>query len=314
MFKKQRSVIAGFLILLLIAAGSCKSKYEKLKASNDRTKKFQEGKKLYEKKQYAKALGLFETLLSQYRGQESAEELFYLNAMATYKLKDYTSASFYFKDYAKDFPSSVHAEEARYLSAYCLYLEAPISSLDQANTLKSIEAMQLYINLYPKGEHVADANKTIDDLRNRLEQKAFDNAKLYYVTGNHQAAVITFGNVLRDYPDTKYAEEIEYLNAKAQYAYAKESRESKQEDRFEEAKNLAVLFVEKYPNSKFAKEINGVQKDAENGIESVKRLLAQAASDEKLARKLARKDSILNNQTIAPTPSATIDIRKKLPN
>ncbi len=314
MFKKQRSVIGGFLILLLIAAGSCKSKYEKLKASNDRTKKYQEGKKLYEKKQYAKALGLFETLLSQYRGQESAEELFYLNAMATYKLKDYTAASYHFKEYAKDFPSSIHAEECRYLSAYCLYLEAPISSLDQANTLKSIEAMQLYINLYPKGDHVADAAKTIDDLRSRLEQKAFDNAKLYYVTGNHQAAVITFGNVLRDYPDTKFAEEIEYLNAKAQYQYARESRESKQEERFEEAKNLAVNFIEKYPNSKYSKEVSGVQKDSESGIASVRRLLAQAASDEKLARKLARKDSLLNNKIITPTPSATIDIRKKLPN
>jgi len=309
MFKKQRSIVGGLLILLLVAAGSCKSKYEKLKASNDRTKKFQEGKKLYEKKQYTKALGLFETLLSLYRGQESAEELFYLNAMTTYKLKDYTAASYYFKEYAKDFPSSIHAEETRFLSAYCLYLEAPIPSLDQANTLKSIEAMQLYINLYPKGEHVAEANKLVDELHGRLEEKAFNNAKLYYVTGNYQAAVITFGNTLRDYPDTRYAEEIEYMNAKAQYEYARNSRETKQEERFEEAKNLAIGFAEKYPTSKYLKETNSLKEDSESSIASVRRIIAAAASDEKLARKLARKDSVLNQ-----TPSIKMDIHKKIPN
>ncbi len=309
MFKNQRSLAGGLLILLLVAAGSCKSKYEKLKASNDNTKKFAEGKRLYDKKQYSKALGLFETLLTRYRGQDGAEELFYLNAMTTYKLKDYTAASYYFKEYSKDFPSSIHAEESRYLSAYCLYLEAPVFSLDQANTLKSIEAMQLYINLYPQGEHVAEANKLVDELHGKLEEKAFANAKLYYVTGNYQAAVITFGNALRDYPDTKYAEEIEYLNAKAQYEYARNSRESRQEERFEEAKNLAVGFVEKYPSSKYLKEVNGVKEDSENGIAAVRRLIAAAASDEKLARKLARKDSVLNQ-----TPSIKMDIHKKIPN
>jgi len=309
MFKKQRSLVGGLLILLFLAAGSCKSKYEKLKASNDRTKKFQEGKRLYDKKQYTKALGLFETLLSQYRGSEGAEELFYLNAMATYKLKDYTAASFYFKDYAKDFPSSIHAEEARYLSAYCLYLESPVYSLDQASTLKSIEAMQLYINFYPNGEHVADASKTIDELHSRLEEKAFANAKLYYVTGNFQAAVITFGNTLRDYPDTKFAEEIEYMNAKAQFEYARASRETKQEERFEEAKNLAVGFVEKYPSSKYLKEINSLKADSEGGIVAVRRIIAAALSDEKLARKLARKDSVINQ-----SPSIKMDIHQKIPN
>jgi outer membrane protein assembly factor BamD len=309
MFKKQRSVAGGLLILILVAAGSCKSKYEKLKASNDNTKKFAEGRRLYEKKQYSKALGLFETLLVRYRNQEGAEELFYLNAMTTYKLKDYTAASYYFKEYAKDFPSSIHAEEARFLTAYCLYLEAPVFSLDQANTLKSIETMQLYINLYPKGEHVAEANKLVDELHGRLEEKAFANAKLYYVTGNYQAAVITFNNTLRDYPDTKYAEEIEYMNAKAQYQYARNSRETRQEERFEEAKNLAIGFVEKYPTSKYLKEVNGVKEDSENGIVNVRRIIAAAASDERLARKLARKDSVLNQ-----TPSIKMDIHKKIPN
>lgn len=309
MFKKQQSLFAGLFILLLVTAISCKSKYEKLRASNDNTKKFQEGKRLYEKKQYTKALGLFEPLLTRYRGQENAEDLFYLNAMTNYKLKDYTAASYHFKEYAKDFPSSPHAEECRFLSAYCLYLEAPVYSLDQDNTVKSIEALQLYINLYPKGEHVAEAGKLIDELHGRLEEKAFANAKLYYVTGNYQAAVITFANTLRDYPDTKYAEEIEFLSAKAQYEYARNSRETKQEERFAQTVTLTDEFIEKYPSSKYLNEIKELKKDSQNGIENVRRIIAAAQNDEKLARKLARKDSVLNT-----TPSVKMDIHQKIPN
>ena len=35
MFKKHQSLFAGLLVVLLLAVGSCKSKYEKLKASNE---------------------------------------------------------------------------------------------------------------------------------------------------------------------------------------------------------------------------------------------------------------------------------------
>ena len=72
MFKKYQRQFAGLLIVLMIVAVSCKSKYEKLKASNDNAKKYTEGKRLYEKKEYAKALGLFETLLTRYRGTDGA--------------------------------------------------------------------------------------------------------------------------------------------------------------------------------------------------------------------------------------------------
>ena len=64
MFKKQRTILAGLLIVLILAFGSCKSKFEKLKASNDNAKKYQEAIRLYNKKDYSKALELFDTLVT----------------------------------------------------------------------------------------------------------------------------------------------------------------------------------------------------------------------------------------------------------
>jgi outer membrane protein assembly factor BamD len=298
MFKKQLTLLASVLALLIITLGSCKSKYEKLKASNDYAKKYQEAIKYYNQKDYNKALGLFEVLVERYRGRTEAEDLFYYYAFTNYKLKDYTSARYHFKTFADTYPSSTRAEECRFFSAYCYYLDSPIFSLDQDNTLKAIEALQLFINLYPKSDRVTEASKLIQNLRDKLETKAYANAKLYLTIGDYQSAVIAFNNALRDYPDTKYGEEMEYLIVKSQYLYASRSLEYKQEERYTQAIAYADQFSEKYPTSKYGRETTGYAKDSKRGIDNAKRVLAEALSNEKVAKKLASKDSL---KTLPPS-------------
>jgi len=309
MFKKQLTLLAGVFAVLLIALGSCKSKYEKLKASNDNAKKYSEAIKLYNKREYTKALGLFDDLVVRYRGHEGAEDLFYYNAYANYKLKDYTAAGYHFKNFADTYPSSPRAEECRFMYAYCLYLDSPIYSLDQANTSKAIDGLQLFINLYPKSDRVAEAGKLIQTLRDKLETKAFQNAKLYLTIGDYQAAVIAFNSTLRDYPDTKYGEEIEYLTIEAQYQYAKHSSEFYQEDRFGQTITAADQFAEKFPASKYLKEVARYKSDSKDDIIKTKRILAEASVNPNLARKISKKDSVK-----AQPPSEKDNGGKKIPN
>ena len=298
MFKKQLTLLASVLALLFITLGGCKSKYEKLKASNDYAKKYQEAIKYYNQKDYNKALGLFEVLVERYRGRAEAEDLFYYYAFTNYKLKDYTAARYHFKTFADTYPSSTRAEECRFFSAYCYYLDSPVYSLDQDNTMKAIEALQLFINLYPKSDRVTEASKLIQNLRDKLETKAYANAKLYLIISDYQSAVIAFNNALRDYPDTKYGEEMEYLIVKAQYLYASHSREDKQEDRYAQAITYADQFNEKYPTSKYGVETKNFAKDSQRGIQNAKRILAEALSDYKIAKKIAEKDTV---KTQAPS-------------
>jgi len=281
-----------------------------LKASNDNAKKYQEGLKLYNKKEYSKALGLFEPLITIYRGHDGAEDLFYYYAYTNYKLKDYTAAAYSFKQFADTYPSNPKAEECRFLAAYCYYLDAPVFSLDQENTVKSIEKLQLFINLYPKSDRVAEANKLIQLLHDRLEEKSFTNAKLYFTLREFQSAVIALNNTLRDYPDTKYAEEIEYLIAESQFEYAKQSKEFRQEERFNQAIAFADQFTEKYPSSHYLPQVALFKKDSQAGIAHAKAYLAELANNDKLMRKLAKKDSA---QAIPPSSERGND-NKKIPN
>lgn len=274
MLKNKSLVILSFILLFTIVFTGCKSKFEKVRLSTDVAKKYQEGIRLYNKKDYAKALILFEDLTQRYRGRTEAEDLNYYYAYTNYKLKDFLSARYQFKNFAETYPSSAKAEECRFLVAYCYYLDSPNYSLDQSNTYKAIESLQFFINLYPKSERVAEASKLILDLRDKLELKSFENAKLFLDIEDYQAAVIAFRNSTKDFPDTKFAEEMDFLTIKAQYLYAKNSMETKQVDRYNETIEEYDRFTEKYPKSNYAKQASQLKEASLKGIETTKTILA----------------------------------------
>ena len=274
MFKNKGLLFISFILLITISFTGCKSKFEKLRLSTDIAKKYQEAIRLYNKKDYTKALTLFDDLVQRYRGRAEAEDLYYYFAYTNYRLKDFLSARYHFKIFADTYPSSPKAEECRFLAAYCFYLDSPNFSLDQENTYKAIEALQLFINIYPSSDRVAEASKLILDLRDKLEVKSYENAKLFLDISDYQAAVIAFKNSAKDFPDTKYAEEMEFLTIQAQYLYAKNSLETKQEARYNEAIEEYNRFIEKYPKTTYLKKAEEFKNLSLKGIEETKKILA----------------------------------------
>lgn len=302
MFKNKRIIrVAVFMLLAVMGITGCKSKFEKLRASNDTARKYQEAIKLYNNEKYSKALVLFDDLIQRFRGQAEAEDLYYYHAYTNYRLKDYLTARHQFMTFVNTYPNSPKAEECRFMSAYCYYLEAPVYTLDQSNTQKAIESLQLFINLYPDSERAEEAAGLIDELRDRLERKSYENAKLYLDIGDYQSAVIAFENSLRDYPDTKFAEEMEFSIIEAQYLFALNSSEYRQEERYAEAITFANDFLKNYPDSKYVKEANKFKEDSINKTAEVKKQLAywaelQKESIEKMKSKNTPKDTIITPQ------------------
>ncbi len=278
MFLNRRIVAFAVVIVVALVFGGCKSKFEKLRTSNNIALKYQEAMKLYNNGKYSKALILFDDLMKQYRGAAEAEDLYYYTAYTSYHLRDYPSARHYFRMFTDTYPNSARTEECRYMAAYCYYLESPRATLDQEYTYRAIEALQLFINLYPGTERAEQAAELIRDLRDKLETKAFTNAKYYLDMGlqdDYRAAVIAFENVLIEFPDTKYAEEMEFLSIKAQYLYASNSTLQRQEDRFNEAIEFYNRFASSYPESRFMKEADDLRKAAENGIAQANKRIAE---------------------------------------
>lgn len=243
-----------FYILAIVLMISCKSEYQKLLTSTDYEKQYNKAIELYEQKEYYKAYELFEKILPAYRLSEKAEKINYLIARCYYEEGDYLMAAYYFERYTVSFPSSEYAEEAQYFSAVSYFYNSPKYSLDQTYTVKAISSFQNYINKYPKGMYVKQSNDYIAELRGKLEQKAFENSKLFYSIGDYKAAVISLRNCIKDYPDSKYREEIIYLTFESAYLLAQNSIESKKQERIESAIQDYKSYIDEFPQGKWVKD------------------------------------------------------------
>ena len=239
----------GIILLITLFISSC-SKYQKLLKSSDYEKKYEIGIMYYEKGDYTRSYNLLEELHGIYKGTKRAEKVYFYLAGSYYGKKEYIMAGYHYGMFARTYPNSEYTEQAFYKSAYCAYLNASPSSLDAEFTREGIKTLQLFVDKYPKSEYRLECNNLIDELRSRLEDKAFRNAKLYYNISDYKAAVISLKNVLVDYPDTKYHEEILYLIVKSSYVLAKKSISSKQNDRYQKTIDEYYVFADEFPNSK----------------------------------------------------------------
>lgn len=240
-------VIPGIVFLILMVG--CKSEFEQVRTSGDPERIYEKAMEFYEKEDYSKAISLMEIILSSYRGTSQGEDLYFKYAYANYYQKLYLSAANLFETYSTTFPTSDLREEADFMSAYCYYLLSPTYRLDQTYTEKSIDAFQLFVNTFPNSERVEQSNTLIDDMREKLEKKRLEEAKLYINLTQYEAAVQVLENLLKDFPETNRAEEVRFLIVKSSYELAMNSVYERQKERFEKTNSLAQAFVERYPES-----------------------------------------------------------------
>jgi outer membrane protein assembly factor BamD len=262
---KLKPVFLPILLGVIILASSCSSHQKYLK-NPDNEVKYAAAMDYFEKNDYYRALQLFQQLINFYKGTKKAEKLQYYYAYCHYKQKDYVLASYYFKRFAQNYPRSQYTEEANFLSAYCYYLDSPKTTLDQSNTVTAIGELQLFIDMYPDSERVEEANMLIDELRDKLQKKDFDIAKLYYKMQRYMAAITSFNTLLKDYPDTDYKEDILYYIFKSYYSYTINSVRSKQEERYQATLDAYNELVFQYPETSYIKEVNNMRDALEKRI------------------------------------------------
>ncbi len=263
-----------FLLLLSFTFSSC-DPYQKLLKSGDLNLKMAKGKEYYNKEEYDKAIPLFEEVLATLRGTKNFEELYYYYAYSQYGAENYVMAAYHFKYIADNYPNFDKAAECEYMSAYCYYLLSPIYSLDQGDTYKAIQALQLFINNHQEDPKVVKANEIIDLLRAKLEFKATKAAELYYDIGDYKAATTALKTLLKEFPDTKNADYIQFLIIKSGYELAEQSINSKKIERYEDAISNYLNFIDKFATSKYAPEAQKIYDKAKSQLDKYKAQLAE---------------------------------------
>lgn len=267
MLKRLNVGVSGLLILLLVLS-SC-GNFRKIEKSDDWRVKYEAALNYYENEDYYRAAILFEQILPIVRGLPEGQKVQFHYAYTQYYQRMYLLAAHHFKQFYETYQRSELAEEARYMRAYSLYAESPSFNLDQTSSIEALISMQNFLNLFPQSEFRDDAVAVIYEIQEKLEKKAFENAKQYHTLNRYKAAVVAFENFRDNYPDSEYNEEAAYLKFDSQYQLAKQSIPSKQLERFRTAAEYYRNFIDTFPNSGFVKE---AEKKYSESIEEINHL------------------------------------------
>lgn len=286
------------LLLVLTMLTAC-SEFSAVLKSDDYEYKYEAAKALYADGQYRQAAELFSMLLAPLKGTSYGEESLYMLAESNLKAKDYESAAMFFKKYYQVYPKGHYMEMARFNSGYSLYKQVADIRLDQTSTMEAIREYQDFLDYCPSTSLKEQTHAVIYELQDRLVEKEYLSAKLYYDLGtytlnsiyggnNYEACVVTAQNALKDYPyaSAGLRENLSILILRAKYHLARQSVEAKRVERFRDAIDEYYAFENDFPESKYLKEANSIFRYSQRMVERKGGLLTDDDA-------LVEKDGIL---------------------
>lgn len=260
------STLASVFVLFTITFSSC-GEYQHVLKSHDNDYKFDFAKRAYAEKKYVQTYTVLKDIVTQFKGSEKAEESLYLLGLSYYDNKEYQDAASIFKSYYQRYPKGRYAEQARFYTGYAYFLDSPEVQLDQSGTVKAIEELQGFLEYYPRSDKVPQAQTAIFEAQDKLTLKELQNAQLYYNLGNYlgnnyESAIIVAENAVKEYPYSKYKEELEMLILKSRYQIADQSIDEKKADRFRDVVDEYYSFINSYPDGPNRREADNIYKIA----------------------------------------------------
>lgn len=271
---KKISLILCAISLLMIA--SC-ADYNRVVKTQDYEYKYEAAKQYYAEGQYNRAALLLQDVLSVLKGTDQGEESLYLSALCNMKAHAYETASTIFRKYYQTYPRGKYVEEARFNCGLSLYHITPEPKLDQTETFQAVTEFQNFIETFPTSRLRPQAQDIIFKLQDKLVEKEYLSAKLYYdlgtyigngVNGNYGACIITAENAIKDYPYTSKREDFAILILRAKFQLAQFSVENKKEERYHNAIDEYYGFVTEYPESKYMKEAKALYSKAKKYVQT----------------------------------------------
>ncbi len=248
----MKRIIILLLGFTLIA--SC-TQYAKLVKGSDYDQKYVTANKLYDQKEFNKAIVLYEQIYQHAPKSLQGELSYYRMAQSYFEIEDYYMAQYYYSSYMQRFPYSDKSEEVLFNIAMCSVRNSPEHSLDQTETLLAISNVQQFVDRYPDSYLVDTCNDIIDQLHFKLELKSFEAVELYDRTENFKAAVASAEVFLENYSRSQFVEKAHYILVKNSYFLTINSVASKKSERSAQTNERFRNFALRYESSPYLKEL-----------------------------------------------------------
>ena len=266
---KFKIISFSILCCVWIILVSC-SDYQKLLNSDDVPEKYKQAEVFYNNGEYRKANRLLEQILPTYRGKPQAQRVIFFFADSYFQTRSYNLAAYQYESFVKSYPKSERVQEATFKAAKSYYHQSPSYSLDQEDTYKAIEKLQIFINLYPNSQYNPEANQMISELQEKLEKKDFEIAKQYFTIRDYRASIKANDNFIANFPGTKFREEALYTKFLSLYEIAINSIFSKKEKRLKELQEQYNLILRYYPETLFLVDLDNKMKKVNSELEEFK--------------------------------------------
>ena len=256
----KKGIIIFSCVALLMS--SCKSEFNAVYKYGDADAKYEYAKEFFARGKFQNASVLLQELVTMKKGSEEAQECLYLLGMAQYNNQDYEAASETFKKYGSSYPRGIYAEPAAFYVGQALFESSPEPRLDQSPTNGAINAYQQFMDLFPDSKLRARAQDRLYILYDKLIQKEYLSAELYYNLGgyfgninsndesNYNASIITAQNALKNYPYCSLREDFMLLIMKSKFQLAENSTQEKRLERYRDAEDECYGFINEFPESK----------------------------------------------------------------
>ena len=199
------------------------------------------------------------------------------HSFPTRRSSDLNTAASYFRKYYQSYPRGLYTEEARYKAGQALYEGTVDPRLDQSATLGAIGEFQNFLDYYPDTKLRDQTQTMIFALQDRLVEKEYLSAKLYYDLGdyfgncttggsNYQACVVTAENAIKEYPYSPRREDFSIMILRAKAGLAHQSVEARKKERYRETIDSYYSFINEYPESKYVKEAQRIFANAQREV------------------------------------------------
>lgn len=268
--RMSKKIIIALSVLAFVLT-SC-GNYSNVLRADDYDYRYEAAKEYYAAGEYSHCYQILEDMILLMKATEKGEESLYMLAMCYYNLRYYESASDYFERYYQSYPKGTYTELARFYAGLSAFKQSPDSRLDQSSTYTALNCLNDYLQYYPNSPRREEVTDMVYQLQERLAQKEYESARLYFNLGNYtgncifggnnyDACIITAENTLKQYPYTRFREELLMLVLRSRYKLAINSVEAKAEERYRATIDEYYGFKNEFPESKYIKEADKIFKN-----------------------------------------------------
>lgn len=157
---------------------------------------------------YGSAVEGFRSFMVQNPLHENADSAQYLLASSFLDQGDAVQAANEFSQMASTRPGSPLADDAQFGACRAYWEASPGVARTQENTRAAIEACRRLTEFFPESPLISEAERLIQQAREKLAEKQYRIARYYYDEGFYESANIYLETVLSEYPEATVVPQV----------------------------------------------------------------------------------------------------------